>query len=101
MCNLTREMRMEMPKIEEVILTKVSLQPGEVLMVTLKSENIDPGYLRNLGEGLRTIFPNNKVGVVNISTGDEFILTAVRDEGRVGNVNECCGSCDCNTEEEI
>jgi len=65
-------------KLLEAEINKVKLEPGEVLVVKVKSDEITQSDMNSLSEGLKAIFVNNKVVVLCCSPKDEISLTAVK-----------------------
>lgn len=57
-----------------VDVTRVNLQPGDVLMVTVKSD-ADSESLSYLNERLQYFFPDNKIVVFGIQKGDSVDFT--------------------------
>lgn len=81
---------MEMPNISEVILTKVNLEPGDVLFVNVTSEDMTQDSLRCLGEMLREVFSKNQVVVLSTGSDGKIELASVKN---VEYVHDKCGNC--------
>jgi len=78
---------------KEVEVQKLNLQPGEVLVVSVKSNEINEEGLSHLGTGLRNIFPNNKVVVLAVEPEGSIDLTiAIQAEYPQTNY---CTDCNC------
>lgn len=92
-------------KIEEMILTRVKLEPGEVLFVKLSvSDDIGQSELSALGDELRRIFPNNKVVVMALPAGDKIELTSVKDSSSLSSCADpvrYCSNCSCGKKEAL
>ena len=90
-------------EIKELELTRIVLEPGETLVVKVKSSNATSEGLEILGENLRERFPNNKVIVFGLGENDNIELTSVKDTS----YNDCsspqgyCGDCSCGKKERI
>jgi hypothetical protein len=82
-------------KLNEVEVQKLNLQPGEVLVVKVRSDIYDERSIRELGDGLRNIFKNNKVVVLAFDIEGSIDLTTVQGseypEDKCG--DSCCGGC--------
>lgn len=61
--------------ITQVEATKINMQPGEVLVVTIKCDDVSYESLGELKERLGILFPNNKVAVFGIGTQDSVEFT--------------------------
>lgn len=67
-------------RLVEVEATKISLVPGDVLMVTVKS-GADNDALAYLNQKLQEFFPNNKIVVFGMGANEAVEFTiANRDE---------------------
>jgi hypothetical protein len=89
-------------EIKEIITQKITLEPGEVLVVTLKiDDDIEYAQMRELGDNLRSIFPDNKVVVFRVGSDQDIQLTTVKDSS----YNDCskpdsyCQDCSCGKKE--
>lgn len=68
-------------KFKEVEATKINLIEGDVLMVTVKSDDANPESLTLLNDILKEMFPNNRIMVFGMGLNDEVKFTiANRDE---------------------
>lgn len=79
--------------VKEVELTKISLNPGEVLAVKIISDEIEEQDLGSLKEQLKKLFPSNKAMLFLLPTGSDITFTAME------SVTDTCGpkTCaDCN-----
>lgn len=93
-------------KLNEVEVTKLNLQPGEILMVTLKNDDVDAESMNALAEGLRKFFPANKVAVMNVGKdGDLRFQTLAAamapDLSCSASTVGYCGDCNCGKREQI
>ena len=85
-------------KINEVDVQKLNLQPGEVLVVKVKSDQVSADDIQSLCEGLKEFFPNNKVVVLAVEEGGDINLTTIKDSCNID--TNCCGECNCKTKME-
>jgi len=81
-----------------VEVQRVNLQPGDVLMVTVKNDDLSQESVDMLRKQLQLVFPNNKVFVFAMGTSDDVQLSIVS-QGE-NPVAECspvgyCSDCDC------
>jgi hypothetical protein len=85
-----------------VELTKVNLGPGDVLMVTVKNDDMSEDSVHGLRKALGAVFPNNKVFVFAMGTSDSVDMSVLSQEvvDAVGKPLDSCGSVgycnDCN-----
>jgi len=97
-------------KLLEVDVNKISLKPGDVLLVKVKGPDFeDDEVCRSLGESLRKVFPNNKVGVLSLEDNsiDLTVITAEEaeklkeenSEEKACNKTKTCDDCDCGKKE--
>jgi hypothetical protein len=70
-------------KLNEVEVTKLNLQPGEVLFVKVKSSRVSSEALNLFGEEIRELFPNNQVVVFGMDLEEDIELTTVKDSSTV------------------
>ncbi len=70
-------------KLNEVEVTKLNLQPGEVLFVKVKSDRVSPEALEQFGREIRELFPYNQVAVFGMDLEENIELTTVKDSSTV------------------
>jgi hypothetical protein len=58
--------------IKEVELTRVNLQPGDVLMVKIYADDITPEHLKGLKAQLKVLFPDNKIILLALPIGSKI-----------------------------
>lgn len=92
--------------IKEIEIQKLSLQPGEVLIVTTKIEDMDEHSMNALAEGLRTHFPNNKVALLALGTDDSIRFTVVKEVAKpdmscASSPVGYCSDCNCGKREQV
>lgn len=80
-------------KINEVEVQKLNLQPGDVLVVKVRSDEIEGSDIRQLSVGLKDIFKNNKVVVLAVGESGQIDLTIAK-ESEYPQVNYCT-DCSC------
>lgn len=61
--------------LKEVEVTKVNLQPRDVLMVTVKSNEVTEEAVKILKQNLTDLFPDNKIVVFAMGTQDSVEFT--------------------------
>lgn len=82
-----------------VEVQRLNLQPGDVLAVTVKNDDLRQESVDGLRKQLELVFPNNKVFVFAMGTNDDVQLAIVSQTelpvascGPVGYCNDCtCG----------
>ncbi len=80
-------------KFNEVDVQKLNLQPGEVLVIKVKSDDFDQASMQHLGQGMRAIFPNNKVLVLGVEKEGSIDLTIAK--GSEYPETNYCNDCSC------
>lgn len=92
----------EAPKMQfgfdVVEVQRVGLQPGDVLMVTVKNDDLSQESVDGLRSQLQIVFPGNKVFVFAMGTSDDVQLAVVSQAvGESYGCNTPAGYCeDCN-----
>lgn len=83
--------------LNEVEVQKLNLQPNEMLIIKIKSDEITTVDMESLATGMRSYFPNNKVVVLSVEAGGEIDLTTVAQNDKIEESNSgCAGNCNCN-----
>jgi hypothetical protein len=86
-----------------VEVSRVNLQPGDVLMVTVKNDDLSQESVDGLRKQLQYVFPANKVFVFAMGTSDDINLSIVSEA--VGKPVDCadpvsyCSNCNCGKKE--
>jgi hypothetical protein len=92
-------------KLNEVEVTKLNLQPGETLVVTLRSDEIGEYDMDSLGAAFRKAFPNNRVAVLNVGTNGDVKFQSIKEEVKDLSCSNSpvgyCGDCNCGKREQI
>lgn len=87
--------------LREMEVTKLDLQPGQTLMVTIKHEDLDQFSLQHLRLGLKRAFPNNQVMVFGMGLEGDVKFAVVNEpiasEPNLG----YCGDCGCGKKERV
>lgn len=81
-----------------VEVQRVGLQPGDVLMVTVKNNDLSQESVDQLRKQLQVVFPGNKVFVFAMGIGDDIQLSIVsQSENPIESPQPVgyCGDCDC------
>jgi hypothetical protein len=83
-----------------VELQRVSLQPGDALMVTVKNDDMDHASMNALRSALKDVFPDNKIFVFGMGTADDVKLSIIGQESvaKTENVGYC-NNCNCGKKE--
>ena len=78
-------------EVVEVVATKISLAPGDTLIVTLKHEDVELEELRYLKKGFEKKFPNNEILLFNVGADGDLKFTVASQE-KVSYCSDCsCG----------
>lgn len=67
-------------KLNEVDVAKLNLQPGEVLVVSVKNDDVSGEDLRPLHEIFTTVFPNNKIILLCVGTNGDVKFEILKGE---------------------
>jgi hypothetical protein len=93
-------------KLTEVEVQKINLTQGDVLVCTIKSDEITASSMNHLGEQLRTFFPNNKVIVMGVGSEGDIKFTVAKDAAVSDTKSGCgpepanyCSDCSCGKKE--
>lgn len=86
---------------KEVEATKLNLQLGDVLTVTVKDEDIGQEGLWSLQKKLASIFPNNEVLIFGMGSNSElkFTVTSKLEAVSCG-TQSYCSDCNCGKKEQ-
>ena len=87
--------------IKEVEVAKLNLAPGDVLVVTVKSDDIDEIVIGQLGKSFSEAFPNNQVALFGTGADNVMkfsVITALKESG-CGTQNYC-KDCSCGKKEQ-
>lgn len=82
--------------IKLVEATKLNLVPGDVLMVTVKNNDIDLSSLDDLQKYLRGLFPNNQVFAMSVGEDGDVKFAVAK-----GTPQSYCSDCDCGKKERV
>jgi hypothetical protein len=63
--------------IKEVEVTRVNLQPGDLLMVKIYADDITPEHLTALKAQLKTLYPNNKIMLFALPIGSKIEMDVI------------------------
>lgn len=84
-------------KINEIEVTKLNLQPGDTLAVTIKSDDLDEHILNHLKAQFKIAFPDNRVLLFGLGSKDDIKFTAISEA--TPQVASYCVDCDCGKKE--
>lgn len=78
--------------LKEIEVTKLNLKPGDVLAISIKSDEIDGESLKSLKISLGKLFPNNKVAVFGFKPEDGIEFSVIANSEPKGYCDDCsCG----------
>lgn len=84
-------------KATEIQLTRLSLNPGEVLAVKVTSSEVTQADLVVLEDQMKLLFPNNRVMLFCMSPGDTISFEAIK--GSEPAPAQFCSDCNCGKKE--
>lgn len=93
-----------MLQLNQVEVTKLNLQPGEVLVVTIKHDEVDSDSIRDLKEMFESVFPNNQTLILAVGKDDDIKLTSVKSIDTVRSscsTGNYCDDCNCGKKEDF
>jgi hypothetical protein len=64
-------------KINEIEVTKINLQPGQILMASVYSDDISQADLSTLRIKLQTLFPDNKVILFGLPVDGKIEMSVI------------------------
>lgn len=82
--------------LKEIEVTKLNLQPGDVLTVTIKDNDIDTSSLESLREMFKRLYPNNEVALFGIGLNSDITFTVTK-----GSNPGYCVDCSCGKKEQV
>ena len=95
-------------RFNAVDLLQVNLESGDVLIATIKSDDINMSSMNSIGDYLRKTFPNNKVLVMGVGSEGDIKFTVAKDAtvGDTKSASGCgptpadfCNNCSCGKKE--
>ena len=91
--------------LNQIDVQKLNLQPGEVLIVTIKNNEVTQENILPLRENLSRLFPNNKVIFLLLSEDSDVNLTTISTTD-TKSVSSCdtgnfCNDCSCGKKEDF
>lgn len=81
-------------KITDIQATKINLQEGDVLMVTVNHEDLNQESLKHLKDKLDSLFPLNEVMVFGMGS-EGYVKFTVASQPKLS----YCSDCDCGKKE--
>lgn len=88
--------------LKEVEVTKLNLNPGDVLTITIKSDDVDQYSLNSFRDVVKTAFPSNRVILLSVGLDDSVNFTVVADpnvEASGCSTSSFCSDCSCGKKE--
>ena len=86
--------------LKEVEVVKLNLQPGETLVLKIKSDEVDSFLLDSFKKSLKPHFPNNEVLILGMNPYDDIEFSTIKTE-----VASCgpsfCEDCNCGKKEQV
>lgn len=82
---------------KEIELTKINLQPGDTLAVTIKSDELDQEIMDSIKTQLKKGFPNNKVMVYGLDPNGSVEFTSIASDQT--QAQSYCTDCNCGKKE--
>jgi hypothetical protein len=87
--------------LKEIEVVKLNLQPGETLVVKIKSDEIDESFMEFFKKSLKPHFPNNEVLIVGMYASDDIEFSTIKDESATSCGPSFCEDCNCGKKERF
>lgn len=93
--------------LNQVEVAKLDLQPGQTLVVTIKSDLVDQHSLDQLGKGFRSYFPDNKIMMLSLGPDDSVQFSAIQERTESQSLSCAnspvgyCSDCNCGKREQV
>jgi hypothetical protein len=93
-------------RIDEVKLTRIKLEPGEVLAVRIYSDSVDSMNLAMLKRQLTSLFPDNRIMLFALPSGDRMEIevmapTESEEASSCALPTSYCDDCHCGKKERV
>ena len=85
--------------LKEVEVAKLNLEPGDVLIVKVKSDRVAEHNFEHLEKEFNHVFKNNKVFVIGMYSEDDLQFSVVKEETRSCGPS-FCDDCTCGKKEQ-
>lgn len=85
----------------EAELTKISLDPGDMLSVKIIDRDMDQDSLMGFQNGLQALFPNNRVLVFVFPPESSISFTKIKSDQSVGCGPQTCVDCNCGKAQDL
>lgn len=88
--------------LKEVEVTKLNLQPGDTLAITIKNDYVTGKDIRDLKEHFSTVFKGNKVIILSVGSNDDIKYSVVSESQNLGcGAQSYCADCNCGKKEQV
>lgn len=90
-------------QVVEAQVYRLNLKPEEILLVKIKSDQLDSSALDSIRKGFKQLLPNNKVAIMSVGTDDDIELTSVKDSSYTdcASPKSYCQDCSCGKKEKV
>jgi septin family protein len=88
-------------ELTEIEVHKLNLQPGETLMVTIKSDYVEQQQLQPFKDEFRRVFPNNEIFIFGMDSDSEikFVVVNQSEKSVDSSPKMHCNNCNCEKKE--
>lgn len=87
--------------IKDVELVKLNLNPGEILAMIVKSDDMDGQTIGALKSQLSKVFPDNKVLIFGIGLGDSLSFGVISENKELSSCATSSYCVDCGKKEKV
>ena len=91
-------------QLNQIDVTKINLQPGEILVVTIKNDDVDSNAIKALKELFNDILPSNQTVILAVGKNDDIEFTSVKSIDMIKSscdTGNFCQDCNCGKKEEF
>ena len=86
--------------LREVEVTKLNLQPGDTLAITIKNDDFDTAALESFKKSIQSYFEGTKVIIFSIPLDHDIKFSVINDQQSVGcGTQSYCEDCNCGKKE--
>jgi hypothetical protein len=84
----------------EAQVAKLNLQPGEILVVTIKSHDVDTSVLESFKKTIQKFFDKNQVLIFACAPEEEINFSTIAESSVGCGTQSYCGDCSCGKKEQ-
>lgn len=92
-------------RLNEVDVQKINPQPGEIIIVTITSDDVDTASMQALRNSMKAVFPNNQVMIMSVGSEGSIKISVAKNAdlndtvGCGATPSSFCSDCSCGKKE--